>query len=113
LKRFLAIYILFFSGACFSGAYTDSQEVLAVSSLHMNTATYGNYFTIKGSWSHSDGSCPTEPTLWIVSSTDTDELKSMYSMALSAFTSKNKVALYQEGCVSGRPKTHGMYLPSR
>jgi|GEM_PF-2065380 len=108
------VLVALFSSVSFAGKHTGSQSVLSLSSIVVNDPSYGTYFTVRGNWAQTDQTCPSAQTdLWIISSSDIDEVKSMYSLALSAYASKTTIELYQDGCANGRPTAKTMYLPNR
>lgn len=112
----LGAWVLLFSSFAFAGAYTGSAKINIMSSMVEGDPAYGTYFIIRGEWTQNDIKCPSAATdTWVVKDNkdSMDVVKSMYSMALAAYTSGKKIEMYQDGCVNGRPKGISMYTPNR
>lgn len=110
----LIILAMLHTSTVVAGSYTGNSEINSLSSISISDGEYGDYFIIRGGWTQADQTCPSSQSdTWIVTATSLEQVKSIYSMALTAYISNKKVELYQDGCINGRPKATHMYLPNR
>lgn len=113
MKRILSLLILSISTSIYAGEYTGKSTIKWIGSIK------NNQFVISGDWANKLNCSKLEQGIWYIKSeTDNpEEVKAMYSMALSAYMSGKTIELYSHSCehgsTNGRPQARSIYLPSR